>query len=204
MEIHRNNQSRQEVNLLPLTIWAHAQTVAGNAKHKTKKQKKVHKMLNKSLILRSPEEDPLAMPAGSVDTSYPLLKGDKIYRFEISKLESVDAKKEGVPEGSQNLKISLATTQDERDTNGNVLHKGYVCTKYIPLYATGERTVADVRRDVATFIQAVEGRTSKTEMKAVRDNPDAFIGKPVDCKVGVSKGDSNFGPSNTIRFVPGA
>lgn len=167
-------------------------------------------MQNKSLILRSPDEDPLAMPAGSVNTDYPLLKSGGIVRFEVQKMELVDAKSEEAPEGAKNLKISLATAGEERSMSGEVLHKGHVTSKYIPLYESGKYTKEDMRRNVATFIQAIYGKegAKAVPMAAVRDEnkyEELFIGRPIDAKVGIQEDKTGaYGPSNTLRFiVPG-
>jgi hypothetical protein len=142
------------------------------------------------------------MPASEANTDFPLLKGNKIYRFSVKSVETVDAKKPDAPQGAQNLKIGLSTTKDELDINDNVLHSGFPVTKYIPLYASGDRTAKDIQRDVGTFIKAVEGKNSTTLLSAVRETPEQFEGKLVDGKVTVQQDKTGqYGDSNGVRFI---
>lgn len=159
--------------------------------------------INTTLNPNQPQEvDPLAMSASEANTDYPLLKPDKVYRLSVKKLELIDAKKEDAPPGAQNLRITLATTKDELDTDDNVLHAGYTVTKFIPLYVSGGRKPTDIQRDIGTFVKAVEGEKTKTRLDAIKTNPEQFINKPVDCKVGIGKDKSGQYPdSNTVRFV---
>ncbi|WP_460988757.1 hypothetical protein, partial [Staphylococcus aureus] len=71
-------------------------------------------------ILRSPDADPLATPAGDVDTSMPRLMPDKLYNMEITEVVSKtnDA-------GTEMLKITLKTVKDESDAEGKPLSKGF-------------------------------------------------------------------------------
>jgi hypothetical protein len=159
------------------------------------------------------EVDPLAMPASSAETGFPLLKPNKIYRLSVKSIDIVESENANLPPGSRNAKITLATTKEEVDTKDNTLYPGFPLTTYIQLYthkgyttddgrSVKPRTVDDLRRDVGTFIKAVEGKTSATPLAVFRDNPDAFVGKLADCKVGISVDKSGkYGDSNSVRFV---
>lgn len=147
------------------------------------------------------EQDPLAMPASEQNTDYPLLKGGKSYRFIVRSVELVDAKSEEAPAGAQNLKIAVSTTKDELSVDDQPIYKGHTISKYIPLYESGRFTRNDMQRAVATFIKAVEGPASKTPLSAPRDNPEKFIDKMVECRVGIQHDKSgNYPDSNTIQF----
>lgn len=146
------------------------------------------------------EVDPLDMPGSSKETDYPVLKGGKIYRVSVRSIDLVDAKKEGAPAGAKNVLIKVATTQDELSTGDETLHAGFTVSKYIPIYASGERTMANVRKDLLTFIHAVEGKDSKAEPSTVYKTPDRYLNKPVDVKI-TTKDDPTYGLQNSLRFV---
>ena len=146
--------------------------------------------------------DPLDMPASQAETSFPLLQAGKVIRFNVLAIEMVDAKSEKAPPGSKNFKITVETTQDEKSTDGEVLHKGYPVTTYISAWPSEDRTMKKVNDSIGAFIQAVEGKNTKTNNKALRDTPEQFLGKPVDAKVRIKEDKTGqYGPSNSLRFI---
>lgn len=147
------------------------------------------------------EPDPLAMPAADANTDYPILQGDKIYRFKVTKIELVESKSKDAPADAKNLCVYLTTTEESRDVNRNVIHPGFTLRKYIPMYAGGKRTKEDFIRDVATFVKAVDGKGSKIPLTEVRDKPDQFLGRPVEGKVSIQPEKDGFPASNSVRFV---
>ena len=148
------------------------------------------------------EADILALPSGDNKLEYPLLKPDKIYRFTIKSAELVDAKSDKAPEGGQNLTIKLATSKDEMSTKDEVLHAGYVITKYIPTYAIEKRGMQRVKDDLDTINQAVFGKSTKLSARDLLNDPSKIVGKPIDGKVGINVDKSGqFSDSNTVRFI---
>ena len=155
----------------------------------------------KSLILRSPEADPLDMPASAASTGFPLLMAGKLTRFNVLSIEVVDAKSDKAPQGAKNIKIVVETAGDEKSADGDTLHKGYPVSSYIALWTSEDRTQKDINDSIGTFIQAVEGKATKTNIKAIRDTPEQFLGKPVDAKVSIKEDKSGkYGPSNSLRW----
>jgi hypothetical protein len=147
-------------------------------------------------ILRSPEADPLAMPAGEVDTRFPrLLEG--VYTLAIRSPE--------VNEGKSNpdarlFTFKLETTQDGRDTDGNPLYKGFKWTHRINVAPVGDRTVEDIKKDMAVFLKSAG--MDKVTIRDVINNPSLVEGKLVKAKVTISKASGGFPESNNARFLP--
>lgn len=198
-------------------IFTHSfKAVAGNAKrYKTKNTKS--KMIDINKIEASPtaahgtplEEDPLAMPGSVKETEFPLLKAGKIVRFQVKSIDLEDGKSEGAitytnetGKPAQNLKVVVTTEGEERSSTDEVIHKGFGVTTYMPLYASGKQTVAQVRGNILQFAFAVLGKNATVSPADVRDKPEMFIGKVVDAKVTISKDKSGkYGPRNNLRFV---
>jgi len=154
---------------------------------------------NTNKLLRSPEADPLAMPAGEVDTRFPRLAPDKIYRMIIRSPE-VSASKAN--DQVNRLTFKLETTTEARDTEGGVLHVGFKINHGLNVTPSGERDVNAIAKDCALILKAVEGATTKTSPRQLIDNPGILADKVVDVKVGLQKAKDGFPESNrVVSFV---
>lgn len=143
------------------------------------------------------EADPLATPAGAVDTSFPLIQPGQRHRLIIQKPRLEDSK---TKEGVKFLVFKLATTEPTKSTEGVTLHPGFGFLHRITI-ASPDRDVNDVKRDLALLLQAVEGPKTTTTLRALLDNVNMLDGKPVDAKVDISKSkDPQYSDSNSAKF----
>ena len=137
--------------------------------------------------------DPLAMPASEIDTRFPRLQPDRVYRMIIRSPE-----KKTNDKGTEMLNVKLETTGELIDTDGKALHAGFKFTHRI-VGATGERDLNSVAKDLAMLIKAVYGSKATQTPRAVWDNPADLDGKPVDVKVGIQKERDGFPESNVVK-----
>lgn len=154
----------------------------------------------------SAEADPFAEDVSKVDTSFPVLKGDKVYRFEITNpVRSVTKKTADRPPDEQEemITVELKTTQDAKSTKGIVIHPGYVVFHRVMITPTKDRSVDNIKRDLAEVGKAagLKGVTARQLM----DDCGMLSGKIVDAKVTVEPEKDGFPEKNAIKrggFVP--
>lgn len=164
--------------------------------------KKLNQILLSPDAAASADVDPLATPSGDNKLEYPLLKPDKIYRFNIVSAELVDAKSQEAPEGAKNLLVKVATTKDEASTTDDTINSGFILSKYIPTFESGKYTMKSVKDNLDLLNQAVFGKETKVTARQLIDKPDMLVGRPVDARVGINKDKTGqYNDSNTIRFV---
>jgi len=146
--------------------------------------------------------DPLAMPAGEIDTRVPRIKDGTIGTFIIRNIE----KKVNPEKGTEGLVMSLESTQEHQDTEGNPLRVGFPIRNVRINGASGARTRESLARDLAMFIKAVEGPSSKTQPLAIWTDPSSYVNKPVQVKVGIQKEQNGFPESNSVKswIIPNA
>lgn len=151
-------------------------------------------------ILRSPDvSDPFDVASGEVDTSFPRLN-PRVYRMTIRDPEVAESKNKP---GAFLLVMKLETTEEAKDTRGEVLHKGFKFTHRVSITASEKRDNEAIKRDLATILQCALGDASKgMKIRAFLDNPKIIDGKIVDVKVGLQKETDEFPESNTARFIP--
>lgn len=137
--------------------------------------------------------DPLAMPAGDVDTNRPRIKDGTIASFTIASAE----KKVNPEKGTESIAITLASTKELQDTAGNVLAPGFRFTARIN-GASGKRTNEDWVRELATCVKSIYGPKTTQSLREFWDNPNMAAGKPVDVKVKVQKEQNGFPESNVV------
>lgn len=148
------------------------------------------------------EVDPLSQAAGGVDTSFPLLAGDRILRMEISKVTHGPSKTD---ESRNVLTIKMKTQKEAALNDGKTAKPGFTCYKRIstsPSEKTAEsegRTNKDIARDLALVLKAV-GKPDVSP-RALMDNPSILEGQVVDVRVGVAPARGSFPESNTFSFV---
>lgn len=128
----------------------------------------------------------------SVDTSMPVLRGNVIHDFEIVNIE-VTKSKDGLGDV---LRIQLKTTGELLSTKNDTVNAGWTLYNYISLSPKGDYTIDRIRRSLAQFVEAVEGRPGQV-------NPtDRFIGKRVRCKVKVTKPTAEYpNEGNSVSWV---
>jgi len=141
-----------------------------------------------------PEEtvvDPLNMVAGEVDTRFPRLQPDRIYRLTIT------AEKATSDKGNDMIVMKLQTTKDEMDTDGKVLHSGFPIYHRITVTPTAERDLKAIARDCALVLKAV-GKPTVTPKQLIDDCASVLNGQLVDAKVTIQKAKDGFPESNKI------
>ncbi len=147
--------------------------------------------------------DPLEMMAGEQEEpSFPVLrKGNK--RMAIRSVEKKTfSGKDGKPD-TECVSIGLATTEDDRSTEDQPLHKGFGFNAQIFMTPNERNTVKQIGEQLAMPIKAALGvPAAKTiNMKMVLADPSILVGKIVDVSVDVRKAkpDSGFGDSNVVK-----
>lgn len=140
--------------------------------------------------------DPLAMPAGDVDTNRPRIKDGTVATFTIAsaekKVKIIDNER-----SSESIAIVLASTKELEDTTGAKLSPGFRFTARIN-GASGKRTNEDWVRELATCVKSIYGPKTTQSLREFWDNPNMAAGKPVDIKVKVQKEQNGFPESNTV------
>ena len=144
-------------------------------------------------------DDPLACPACDIKTGMPLIKDGTMMRFTIRTPE----KKVNQEKGTERVEFRAETTKPCYDTENNELQPGYKIVVRIN-GASGERKADALARDLASLIQAVEGKASKTTPRQIWDNPALFDGKVVDAKVKIQAGKNGFNDQNILTYLPPA
>lgn len=156
---------------------------------------------------QTPNTDNLVLPGASfldedlskVDTSMPVIRGGIAAELEIVSVTQ-EPKKDGT---GSNVVIKMKTTRELPSTKGDMINAGYPLTKYLSLSPVigrtdgkKEYTEDDVRRGLAQFMEAVEGKKGNM-------NPmERFAGKRVMVKVTVSPGNEQYADeSNSIKFA---
>jgi hypothetical protein len=151
-------------------------------------------------------DDPLAMPAGQVDTSFPRMQPDRVYKMLIRSPEIVASKSN---DKNFMLVMKLETTEDGTDTDGNKLYKGFKFTHRIGITPSGERTATHIGKDLALLLQALN-KTS-ISARALVGNPATGVAPELHhiadqliyVKVGLQKATNDFPESNKVtKFIP--
>lgn len=148
----------------------------------------------------APEADPFAMPASEVDTRFPRLQPDRIYRMCIVSAEKTQAKETG----NDMIVLKMSTTKEELDTDGKTVHPGFPIFHRIGVVVTKDRDANAIKRDVALVLKAV-GKGSLTVRDAIDKTEEVFKDQIVDVKVGLQKAKDGYPESNKISsfVIPG-
>ncbi len=135
--------------------------------------------------------DPLDTNVSDVNISRPIVPPG-LYDLTIK-----EAKKDTTKAGGDCIKFQLATTADCMDVTGKEnVPAGHILFHQITVTPTGKLTVDMIKRSVATIAQcAGVGGT----VRNLIDTPQAFYGRTVRVKVGVSKETSEFPARNEIK-----
>ena len=143
-------------------------------------------------------DDPLAMPAAEVDTRFPRLQPDRIYRMNIASSEKQTSEK-----GHEFLVVVYATTKEEVDTDGKTLHPGFKFFQRTMISTSGERDSKAIAKDLAIILQGVFGKTTKVSPRELINSPEMLLNKIVDIKVGMNKAKDGYPESNKVSsYVP--
>lgn len=150
-------------------------------------------------------DDPLAMPASEVDTRFPRLQPDRVYRMSIA-----EASKSKVKDSEREMIVlKLVTTKEEIDTDGKTLHPGFSVFHRIGVTVTKEdkaldlkeRTGKDIARDVAIVLKAI-GKGTTAPITAINETETVFKDQIVDVKIGMNKAKDGYPESNKVsQFI---
>lgn len=143
------------------------------------------------------DNDPMNEPAGMVDVSFPRLVPDQIYEMDI-RAPSIGASKDAEKPNTKLLTMSLETTEDATDTDGNPVYKGFKF-KHRVTVASDERTKEQIKKDLALVLQACG--MLDTSPAQLLHNPSIIEGKRVAVRVGLQPAKGAYPESNTARFV---
>jgi len=137
------------------------------------------------------EVDPLAMNAGDVDTSMPLLVPDKLYNLNCAKAE-VKTNDKGV----SMVKITLKTTREEMDTTNNAIHPGFPVNENFVFTPTGELTLEQIKKQGAIILKAFG--LHKTTIREFVSNPEMIVDKIVCVKIKTRKEKDGFPAQSAV------
>lgn len=150
------------------------------------------------------EIDPMDVPLGEIDTSFPKLIPDRLYKFIIRTPDIVDSR----DKTSQMLLLKLETMEDNIDTEGRPLYKGVKFTTRIGVSPTGKRDKTSVSKDIGILAKTVGGDVLKLKFSEFMTNPRIILplidNKIVQCKVGMQPEKDGFPEQNSFKFVPAA
>ncbi len=143
-------------------------------------------------VLRSPEADPLAEPAGSVDTSIPRLAPDKLYNMEVTAAETKtnDA-------GTQMVAITLKTVKDESDHEGKPINAGFPVKHNFVCSPTGNLTTDMIKRSGASILKAAQ--LGSITIRDFINNPSIVVGKIVCVKIGNRKASGGYPEQSEVK-----
>lgn len=147
------------------------------------------------------EVDPLSEAAGGVDTSFPILAGDRIVRFEVVKT-TVQKKEET---GNEFMVLKMKTQKEVALDDGKTAKPGFTCYKRIMITVTPPteqsegRTIDAIKKDLSLALKCI----GKPEVSAREfiNNPSLFDGQVIDMKVGIQPAKGSYAASNTFAFV---
>lgn len=137
------------------------------------------------------EVDPLAMNAGDVDTSMPLLVPDKLYNLNCAKVENKTNDK-----GVGMLKITLKTTREEMDTLGNVINTGFPVFENFVYTPTGDLTIEQIKKSGAAILKGFGLKT--TTIRDFINNPQMIVDKIVCVKIKTRKEKDGYPASSQV------
>ena len=134
--------------------------------------------------------DILDFETGSIDRSSPLLP-EGVYTLELKSIE----RKKNEAKKSEGLHISFITTKDQQSVQGDILHKGWPIREYIHLTPTGGLTADMIRKAVVKLLDGIYGKNTVEHIMPL----ERHVGKVVDVKLEIDKGDEKFGASNKVK-----
>lgn len=149
--------------------------------------------------------DPFDMPAGAIDTSFPLLSPDRICRFEIVSSTIGPSRNN---EASETWTIKHKLLKDATSTAGEPIKAGFPVTIRMGITPTEAHDGKDaytaqmIARNVAARLQGIFGKDTKVSPRQLFADPKQIEGKIVEARVGVQKDKSGqFPDSNTLTYV---
>ena len=146
-------------------------------------------MQNKTKLLLS--SDPMDMPAGQIDTSFPKIR-EGVHKMVVRDPKAEPGKKDP---NVFRLTFSLETIDETVSTDGAKLYPGFKFREAVN-GASGERTAAAVAKDTAALIQAFDGKDSTITPKQLWDNPSLMADKVLYVKVGIQAAKDGFPEKN--------
>lgn len=160
------------------------------------------------------EVDPMSQAASGIDTTFPILKGDRILQMEIVQCRKVPVKDK--PDRF-NLEFKLKTTKEATMNDGRTAQPGFTGYKRISISTsepsedpnTGKKSAGRTNKDIAKDLGQVLKACGKAGVNGAPDvqprelvnNPEMLDGVLVDMRVGVNPAKNNFPESNSFSFV---
>lgn len=142
------------------------------------------------------QRDPLDQTCGETDTSFPLLQGDKIYRFTVKDGSLAPSKK-----GGQMLVFKCTTNADAVSTKGEHIGAGYPLTHRISITPTPDYDMTKIGKNIAAFAKAC-GKGTLTPRQII-NGPSSLNGSTFDAKIVVKPEKDGFPEGNEFKqFVP--
>lgn len=125
-------------------------------------------------------------------TTYPVLPA-QAYTLIVKDCQVVDKKDDAM---KKNLIVTLATTQAEKDVNGNDSNTGLEMRQYIGLSETEKRKKTNIQSDLAKLMQCFLGHHDGAF------KPDSLVGQTGLVKLKVEHSDE-YGDKNSVAtYVP--
>ena len=163
-----------------------------------------HLLAPDSLAGASEEADPFAEAAGGVDTSYPVLAANRIWKFVVKSCTRDTKHNEGSDEvKSDALVLKVALEEEGVFRGGKTALPGFSVSIRIGLLASEKFDMDSVKRGLALWMKSLLGdRAKSTTMREWINNPGlvdglVFIGKT---GIKVDKG-GQYADQNTITPV---
>ena len=152
-------------------------------------------------------QDPFDMSAGEVkDPSYPVVREGK-KRMEITEFNKVTYQDKKTGKDAARLEVRLTLTEDDRDTEGRTLHKGWGYKETIFLNPNEYNTMAEIVEQASMPIKAAFGRDGAKahSVNSLAADPTPIIGKVVDVLVKVKPEKDGRDAQNAVKkwFVDG-
>lgn len=153
--------------------------------------------------------DPLAEAAGGVDTSFPVLMGDRVLELECVSCKKALSKSD--PSGQRETltivvkTVTDATFRDGKKANPGVkIYKRYGVTVTPPSGDSEGRTIDNIKKDLSLLLKSFYGPKTTVTARDLLNNPAMLEGKRVMGRVDVEKGTGGYVDKNTVQFrIPG-
>lgn len=146
--------------------------------------------------------DPMNMPIGQIDTSYPKLKPTGLVPLIIRSPEIIESTDD---EGQTKkvLRYKVETTTPLPDTDDKLMNPGFKFTENLALTPTPKWTIADVAKSIAALLKCLFGANGPYKPIDLVNDPSIIADKPIDAKIKIQvdkKGE--YGDSNRIVLAP--
>lgn len=146
-------------------------------------------------------QDPFDMPAGEVkDPSYPVVR-EGIKQMEITEFKKVTYQDKKTGADASRLEVRLALTEDDRDTEGRTLNKGWSYKETIFLNPNEYNTQAEIVEQASMPIKAAFGREGAKahSVNSLSADPTPIVGKVVKVTIKVKPEKDGRDAQNSVK-----